>query len=310
MANVCLSCHGPAVCLGPLPGCNVFAGRSLSEVLPGGYLYRCRRCLLGFRHPRRAKSELDALYANGVSTTWEWTPSARADWRLAEAAIRAYGNASPSVLDIGCFDGSFLASLDHGATRAGIEIMPEAAAIAERRGVRLLGADFECLRHAADRFDVVTAFDVIEHVEDPFEFLTLLRSASKPGGLLIISTGDLDAQTWRLMKNRYWYCALPEHISFLSERWFRKAAAQLGLEVADCRHYPHSMEPLRRKAQEAISNLTFLMLPKVIGAMRRRGIGHMSAQLHPDVIDEFPPGWASATDHVLIALRTPASARL
>lgn len=302
MSTTCVVCGSTSQHIGPLPASNLFAGRSLKQILPGGALYRCTQCWLGFRYPRLDKAALDDLYSSGLPSNWDWTPSARTDWALAADIVRRRFAGGAAVLDVGCFDGSFLATLPEGTTHAGIEIMPDAAARAAARGVRMLGSDFACLETTDARFDIVTAFDVIEHVENPLGFLQLLSRVLSPRGIIIVSTGNLDAWTWGLMGSRYWYCAIPEHISFLSERWFEHAAPLLGMSVAEVRTFPHAREPLRRRAFEAISNVTFLVFPRLVAAMRRRGYGHITAQLDAAVQADYPPGWASAADHFLVTL--------
>jgi len=306
MTRSCISCGAPARCLGPLPPSNLFAGRALPDPLPGGDLYRCDDCRLGFRYPRPAKGELDALYTTGSDSSWTWEAGDRKDWALAARALQVLKPDAAQVADIGCFDGTFLASLGPDITKSGIEILPAAAAAARAKGVDVIAPDFESLAHTSRRFDAITAFDVIEHVEDPLAFLSLLASVLRPNGVIIVSTGNLDAWSWALMRNRYWYCAIPEHISFLSVRWFEHAAHTLGLEIAGVTKYAHAQAPVARRMYETAANFTYLVCPSAIAALRRRGIGNVSQALAPDLAGRYPPGWFTAEDHVLVALR-PAS---
>lgn len=303
MTVACVCCRAPAKSLGPLPDSNLFAGRSLPHTLPGGHLYRCPQCHLGFRYPRLPKGELDALYTAGSDESWTWDAANRADWTLAARALAEFRPGPARVLDIGCFDGSFLASLAPHIDKSGIEIMPSAAEAARSKGIRLIAHDFESLAATPGEYDAITAFDVIEHVEDPLAFLALLARALQPSGLLLISTGNLDAWSWGLMRNSYWYCAIPEHISFLSVRWFEYAAGSLGLTVERVARYPHAQATLGRRLFETAANFTYLVAPSAIAALRRRGIGNVSSDLAPELGGDYPPGWFTATDHVLITLR-------
>jgi len=304
MTQACISCGSPTRCLGPLPPSNLFAGRALPAPLPGGDLYRCVACRLGFRHPRPPKHELDALYTTGSELSWTWEAADRTDWTLAARALRELKPGRAQVADIGCFDGTFLASLGPDVEKTGIEILPAAADAARAKGVDIIAPDFESLAGTSRRFDAITAFDVIEHVDDPLAFLSLLASVLRPGGVLIVSTGNLDAWSWTLMRNRYWYCAIPEHISFLSVRWFEHAAQALGLEIASMTKYAHARASVARRMYETAANFTYLMFPSAIAALRRRGIGNVSQALAPDLAGRYPPGWFTAADHVLVALRT------
>jgi SAM-dependent methyltransferase len=222
------------------------------------------------------------------------------DWQLAAGAMHRRFGERFSILDVGCFDGAFLRSLHGDLDRFGVEILPEAAQRAEAEGVRILSADFARLADEPTRYDVVTAFDVIEHVENPHLLMSLLSQVLKPQGLLILSTGDLDSRTWQLMRHRYWYCAIPEHISYLSVHWFDQAAADLQLRLIDVQRFAHAALPLGRRVLEAAANLVFLAAPGAVGRLRRLGVGSASASLHRDAVDAYPPGWLSARDHILV----------
>lgn len=302
-SQACVSCGAAARCEGRLPDSNLFAGRSLPHLLPGGSLYRCTRCALGFRHPRLPKAELDRLYAAGSDDTWTAEAPHRADWRYAAQLIAASGTAQPRVLDIGCYDGGFLASLGANVEKHGIEIHPAAAAAAAEKGIRIVGHDFAALLALRPEYHAVTAFDVLEHVEEPLGALARFASVLRAGGTLIVSTGNRDAWSWRMMRNRYWYCAIPEHISFLSVRWFEYAARELNLRLDSVWHYAHAAMPLKRRLFETAANIAYLVAPGAIGALRKRGVGHASAGLAPELAGDYPPGWLSARDHVLVALR-------
>ena len=136
------------------------------------------------------------------------------------------------VLDVGCFDGGFFDHVGPGVDRYGVEIHDVAAANAtDKRGVQIVAASYTELAGLGASFDAVVSFDVIEHVHEPREFLTALAAVVRPGGSVIVGTGNADAPTWRLMGSRYWYSWYPEHISFVSPRWFAQAAPASGLRA-------------------------------------------------------------------------------
>jgi SAM-dependent methyltransferase len=290
--------------LGPLPASSLFAGRSLPELLPAGDLYRCQGCALGYRHPRIAKERLDELYSGGTRGVWETSePGRRVDWSLGAREILARHGPECSVLDIGCFDGAFLSLLGERGEKAGIEIHTGAAARAASAGVKILGSDFDSLRAQPRPFAAITAFDVIEHVENPARLLSLMAGALVPGGTLIFSTGDLDSWNWRLMQNRYWYSAIPEHISFLSERWLRGMLPSAPLELVRVRRFSHASRAPWRTVKETTANLLYRVSPVAARALRRGAAGgRRDGNLNVD----YPPCWMSARDHLLVVLRKEA----
>ena len=73
MSVGCISCGAPAQSLGPLPDSNLFAGRARPDTLPGGELYRCPQCRLGFHGRFPALPGLLTLFVHPPELT-EFAP--------------------------------------------------------------------------------------------------------------------------------------------------------------------------------------------------------------------------------------------
>src|SRR4051794_40759304 len=92
-------------------------------------------------------------------------------------------NEKPLLLDIGCGTGLFLSKEDHDKTAIGVDFSREALEFTRRRGLsRLVCADSQSLPFTAESFDIVTAFDHIEHVEDDAELIREVYRVLRPGG--------------------------------------------------------------------------------------------------------------------------------
>lgn len=99
------------------------------------------------------------------------------------------------LLDIGCGGGLLSEPMARlGAAVTGVDAaarnIPVAQLHAERSGLAIdyRHATAEALAEAGERFDVVLAMEVIEHVSDPPAFMAACRALLKPGGLMICST--------------------------------------------------------------------------------------------------------------------------
>ncbi|WP_448501984.1 bifunctional 2-polyprenyl-6-hydroxyphenol methylase/3-demethylubiquinol 3-O-methyltransferase UbiG [Sphingomonas sp.] len=98
------------------------------------------------------------------------------------------------ALDVGCGAGLLAEPLARlGADVTGIDAAPENAAVARAHAaqsglsIRYLAGEVEQLV-VGERFDLVTAMEVVEHVTDPTAFVAALADRLAPGGLLLMST--------------------------------------------------------------------------------------------------------------------------
>jgi 2-polyprenyl-3-methyl-5-hydroxy-6-metoxy-1,4-benzoquinol methylase len=97
------------------------------------------------------------------------------------------------LLDVGCANGFFLeAAAARGFDVRGVEFSPVAISLArpDMRECIVCGDVNTLLKEEAVQFDIVCAFDIIEHVQDPSKFLSEIRKILVPGGVLALSTPD------------------------------------------------------------------------------------------------------------------------
>jgi 2-polyprenyl-3-methyl-5-hydroxy-6-metoxy-1,4-benzoquinol methylase len=304
MNVACPSCKSVAThSIGAIPQTDVFAGNVLPGPLPSGALYCCCECYLHFRYPRLSKECLDELYRKSNTNNWQYEPKGRKDWKIAAKWLdESLGQGR--ILDVGCFDGGFLAYLGENYQRSGIEIYPEAVRRAEEKGIRVIGRDFSNLEKLDEEYDAVVTMDVIEHVLNPHFFLRSLAVAARPGGLIIISTGNTDALSWKIMGSRYWYCTIAEHISFINPRWCKQAAQCVGLKLELMTTFSHSDAALPHRLVECAKNFFYRLSPASAAWLRRWGLGGKEAKRH-ESLAWHPPCWISARDHFITLFRKP-----
>lgn len=299
----CPSCKSQACdALGKIPDSSRFAGAVLQRPLPGGVLCRCNVCSLWFRYPRPTKEVLDHLYETGSAGAWSAAPAQRADWSLVRKTLRELVPGG-RVLDVGCSDGTLLAQIGPRYSPFGVELNRAAAEQARLRGVTLVEYDFQNLMRCEIRFDAIIAADVIEHTGDPLRFLRDCVRVLSPGGVVLITTGDTGARSWRLMRGGYWYCANPEHLSFLNEGWIRYASRLLSLDVLHLQRFAHDRSVSLSITQAAL-NLAYLASPPLVASARRLFARDERVRQRADLM-LLPPSWSTARDHFLVALRSP-----
>jgi SAM-dependent methyltransferase len=288
-APSCRTC-GASACrwVGRLPDAQWFAGKPTENCLPGGDLWRCLNCRFLFRSPLLADGTYESLYRNGGLDVWD-VEADREDFRLIKEMLEPFDGQELKVLDFGCYTGQLLLSLASSFQKFGIEPNRQAASIAGSRGIQVVAATADEIAGPGDKYDVILCCDVIEHIVNPLELITRLRSQLKEGGTLIVSTGNSDALLWRLTGSRFWYCQYPEHISFVGPRWIHRLQRQAGFEIQSIKRFNYrggSIHPGR-----AIAALLYRLSPSIYRWLRN--------SCYSGKQSDGIPGNGATTDHML-----------
>jgi SAM-dependent methyltransferase len=131
---------------------------------------------------------------------------------------------SPTWLDYGCGTGGLVTYLrTRGVDAFGFE-QGWCEDLLRRNGVPTIRQD-EFAGHA-ERFDVVSAIEVIEHTTDPVAMLRSIRSLLKPGGLLFLTTGN--AQPFHDRITTWRYVTPDVHISYFEPATLAVALSSAG----------------------------------------------------------------------------------
>jgi len=248
-----------------------------------------------------AKAQMNGLYSEAPGTAWRYRFDDRPDWLIARRWISEVAVRSLDILDVGCADGRFLIDgVDAHHRRYGIEINPISSTAASFAGVKVVGKTLEDLAAGPDRqFDVITAFDVLEHVFDPRDFVLQATRLLREGGRLIVATGDLSAATFRFMGAAYWYASIAEHISFISMDWCEAASRVVGLRLARHERFAHQSGKFFTKLRQTVANAFYRVSPSTYSLLRQN---FFRAKLthNADHIDAGPPSWMTAQDHIIV----------
>jgi len=117
----------------------------------------------------------------------------RARFRRSLAHIEALAPDRGKLLDVGCGEGYFLSAAQAAGWQSyGIELDKCRVDVAVAQGLNVEWTTVEQANLDVERYDVITMFHVIEHLNDPVTVLRKLRSALKPDGLLVVETPTND----------------------------------------------------------------------------------------------------------------------
>ena len=173
-------------------------------------------------------------YKNGVYRAYfemEHLKKRTAEQRL--KYIRKYGKSRGRLLDVGCSVGFFIeVAQDSGFDVQGVELSAQAIAIAKdsvRDKISQADAN-EHIRKYGACYEVVTAYDIIEHTQNPKAFVSDLYNALVPGGVVAIAAPDTD-HFLRYVMGKNWSMLQPmQHNFLLSKRSIRAMLVEAGFE--------------------------------------------------------------------------------
>lgn len=163
----------------------------------------------------------------------------RKDWRF-KTFLNLQIQSGGQLLDVGCGAGIFLklAKLE-GYQIQGIESDPLAVATAAKLyGVNNIATqsieDF-INAESSECFDIITLFDVLEHLTNPREVLEALEMRLKPGGYLVLTVpGHRRVPAWFALDTDL----PPHHLTLWSVKSMQSALAQAGYDVVDVKRSP------------------------------------------------------------------------
>ncbi len=148
---------------------------------------------------------------------------------------RRLKSASGKVLDIGCGSGAFLESM----RKSGYEIYgTELDGVAYQRAsqvsrIHLQQGNLSHEMFGDARFDAVTIWHVLEHIEDPRSTISTVRELMHPEGLLFIEVPNLDSLQARMFGKHWFHLDPPRHIYQFTDKSLTQMLEAEGFTVVD-----------------------------------------------------------------------------
>ena len=159
------------------------------KMVPTVNIFECQASAYRFYHPLTLTGQSD-LYEQLQQFTWNY----KADkWEYQRAL--SFVRAENVLLDVGCGEGAFLKlAREKGATVSGLEFNSDAVAIARANNLNVNKQTIGEHRSAASQqYDIVTCFQVLEHIENVRAFLDECVASIRPGGIFIVGVPNNDS---------------------------------------------------------------------------------------------------------------------
>lgn len=216
----------------------------------GGFtLVRCPSCGLVFQHPVPSSEAMATLYyddeelARSLESELRGFALSRAREKLSLLETAGVTPAGGELLDVGCSSGAWLeVARDAGWSVVGVELGLPFASRARDKGLEVYTGTLEDAAGSALRgrtFNLITFWDVLEHLPDPLGALELARDLMRPQGTVALTAPNIDGLyprwTYRLLARStgVWeHPELPAHLYDFSPRTAARLLSRAGLEPA------------------------------------------------------------------------------
>lgn len=188
--------------------------------------YKCKLCGIGYYHPFVPGD--DSFYSRLAEWDWYYSHPGKTEYNFASKIIKP----GMKVIDVGCGIGEFSSYIPAGTHFTGAELSSKSVEIAQSLGRNVKRIDIvEALSDLEGKFDVVTCFQVLEHIVDIHQFFNALVKICHPGGKVIIAVPNNDGFVG-CAKNNILNMP-PHHLILWNEKSIRYLANCYGLSVTE-----------------------------------------------------------------------------
>lgn len=164
------------------------------------------------------------------------------------------------IIDVGCGIGYFLEEAKkRGWEVYGTEFTDEAVSICFKKGIHLNQGKLDPNNYSEGMFDIITSFEVLEHINNPIEELKNFNHIIRKGGLVYLTTPNFNSLLRYRLKSAYNVICYPEHLSYYTPRTLKNAFKLCGFNIQKVKTTGISLTRLKTsigKSDQAIISKT------------------------------------------------------
>lgn len=199
--------------------CLLCSSENLKELPLYGrnYLVKCKNC--GFVFSKKIPSEEEIIKC--------YESYNREDY-LSPVTIKRYNELLDKfekyrkfnkILDIGCGIGYFLEEAKKRNWNVyGTEFTDKAINICKAKGINVQKGELDPLNYKPESFDVITSFEVIEHIYTPVREVKNIYSLLRKGGIFYITTPNFNSISRYILKKDWNIIGYPEHLCYYTPK--------------------------------------------------------------------------------------------
>lgn len=181
------------------------------------YLVQCKNCDFVFSKKIPSSDELIAHYHTYPRNDKISAITLKRYEELLEyfGRFRETGN----ILDVGCGNGHFLTvAKKKGWNVYGTEYTEEAVAICRQKNITMFEGKLNPGDFSNTKFDVITSFEVLEHINNPVEELKHFNTLLRKNGIVYLTTPNFNSLSRFLLKEKWNIIEYPEHLCYYTPK--------------------------------------------------------------------------------------------
>lgn len=196
-------------------------------------LVRCGNCSFVFIESVPTEKELTEYYETNYNYDSEeryYSPLTKKSYHKKLDEFESYRQ-NNNILDIGCGRGWFLREAKKREWNVyGTEYSENAIAKRRKEGLDVKQGKLSPYMFEEGFFDVVTSFEVMEHINNPREEMFAIHHLLRPGGLFYFTTPNFNSILRYYLKDELDIINYPEHLSYYTKKSFEYLASETGFK--------------------------------------------------------------------------------
>jgi len=222
--------------------------KALPAAYSRAYLVKCNSCTLVFGQRIPSESELATHYA-GYTRNNSISPITVKRYEELLDEFEPFRKTN-RILDIGCGDGHFLAvAKAKGWEVYGTEFTDEAVSAGKSKGITIYKGRIQDYAGPSE-FDIITSFEVLEHINDCGEHAQYVFSLLRKGGQFYFTTPNFNSLSRRLLGAKWKMIEYPEHLSYYTVRSIDSILNRAGLFKAKFKKPSNAMQKFQNSHEQ------------------------------------------------------------
>lgn len=213
------------------------------------HLVSCQTC--GFVFSEKIPSEIELIeHYDGYGRNDYLSPLTIKRYNELLTEFEKFRNTN-KILDVGCGVGYFLeVALERGWEVYGTEYTDHAVEICSRKGISMKQGKLNTSDFVPESFDIITSFEVLEHINNPIEEIKNFHTLLRKGGLSYITTPNFNSLLRYKLKEEYNVITYPEHLCYYTPKTLSRLFKINGFKKSKIRTTGISISRLRAKKSE------------------------------------------------------------